>query len=181
MAELFNRIASRYAQAFYDFSKERNILEQSFDNLRFVQNLVKTSDELQNFFLNPLIRRSKKRKIVDKLFREHIAPETYHFLNFLVDKGRMEFIKDVVRCFERIYNLDHNILKASIVSAKDIDSDHQKLLTLKLEKKLKATIKPEFKTNPDLIGGFRVSIQDRIFDLSVAYQLEQIKNNISEV
>lgn len=175
-----SRIASRYARALYGLVKEQGKIEPVRDNLAALVELLTESAEFRTLMESPVLQGSEKRKIVIALLSGRVEPVTLDFLNMLIDHKRELYLAAIFRMFRHMYKAEQGVLEAEVESAVPMDDTLLADLQSRLEKSTGSSI--DFKTtvNDELIGGFKLTLEDQQLDASVLTQLRRIKQELRE-
>ncbi len=153
------------------------------EQIRFLE-LLKTLDELykknkafKDIVLNEQLSLSEKAAIV-KEFVEGLDIEdkglAEELLLFLIKHHAFKYLSLIIRAYQ--YELE-NVLgtaKAEVISASELPEELKKKLVETLEGKLNKKLEVEFKTDPDLIGGFVVKTTSFVVDASVKDLLREL-------
>ena len=110
-------IANRYAEALFQLSEEENITKEIYSELNDVVDIVKSNKELENVLKSPLISKSEKVELIEKLFSDKINKHLKNFLKILVEKGRINSLKTIETTFKQLLNDKHNIIEGTVISA----------------------------------------------------------------
>ena len=97
-------IANRYAEALFQLSEEENITKEIYSELNDVVDIVKSNKELENVLKSPLISKSEKVELIEKLFSDKINKHLKNFLKILVEKGRINSLKTIETTFKQLLN-----------------------------------------------------------------------------
>lgn len=174
------RIASRYAKSLLDLAIEQGKLDIV---LKDVESFVKATENRDFALLlkSPLVKSDKKEKVLDAIFQGKIDPLTNSFLHIIIRKGRESELADIAQEFINQYRAIKGISIVKIVSAEPIaeetlSSIRQKLLDSKMTR---GNI--EFITTVDknLIGGFVISFEDKLYDASISHQLDLLRKQFT--
>ena len=65
-------IAKKYANALFETATEIDKVELVMTNLIFIDETLKTNEQLFAFFNNPIITRTDKKDVAQKIFAIHI-------------------------------------------------------------------------------------------------------------
>ncbi|HIO42023.1 MAG TPA: ATP synthase F1 subunit delta [Aquifex sp.] len=153
------------------------------EQIRFLE-LLKTLDELykknkafKDIVLNEQLSLSEKAAIV-KEFVERLDIEdkglAEELLLFLIKHHAFKYLSLIIRAYQ--YELE-NVLgtaKAEVISASELPEELKKKLVETLEGKLNKKLEVEFKTDPELIGGFVVKTTSFVVDASVKDLLREL-------
>ncbi len=171
-------VSSRYAVALMELAEEKNLFEQVSNDIEFVCNTFSKSKELRNIISSPVIEQEKKTAILTEIFSQHVNADALNFIKFIIDKNRDDLLFSILKRFVDLRDEKLGIANAEVYSAVDISEDQKNDLAGKLKEFTGKKIKAQFKTNENLIGGFKVKIGDKVFDASVANQLSTLKKTL---
>ncbi len=174
------RISSRYAKSLIDFALEQNKLERIYED---ILNL-KTATDNRDFLLlckSPIVTAAKKEQVFKALFEKYLDPMTFGFFHILFKKGRELYIPEIVHEFIRQYDEINKKTKVTLTTAQTLDNQTVTAIKAKLTSSASTrdNIELETKVNIDLIGGFILEFEDKLYDASVAHQLRQMKKSLS--
>lgn len=173
------QVASRYAKSLIDLAEEQNQLEEVRKDVNLFIQACKSSSELQAVLRNPIIGPDKKLGILTQLFTGKMQPLTLSFFKIVVNKGRSEVLYPAAKAFVTEYNRRKGIVQASVVSASPLSEENKAQLIAVVKEAVKGEVVLDAKVNPDLIGGFVLTVGDRQFDASIASSLNKLKKEFS--
>ncbi|CAN5150936.1 ATP synthase F1 subunit delta [soil metagenome] len=175
------RLASRYAKSLLDLSIEKGQLEEVFNDMKQVKQVIEASRELEVMLKNPIINAEKKQKVVEAIFGKNSNYITKAFLDLMVKKGREPYLWDIAKSFIALYNINKNITPVKLTTAVAFDKDFTDNLIAKLKTKT-GIQNPQIKVAVDesLIGGFVLQYGDTLYDASVSRKLELLEKNFSK-
>jgi len=175
-----SRIASRYARALYTLAREQGSVESVRDDLGGLADLLDTSAEFSTLLESPVIRGSEKAGIIGKLLAGRVTPLTLDFMKMLVDHKRETYLATIFRMFMGLYKAEQGVLEAQVESALPLEGSLLADLKSRLEKSSGNRIVFTTAVDPELIGGFKLTLEDQQLDASVASQLRKIKQELRE-
>jgi hypothetical protein len=95
-------IASSYASALLELASATGALEAIHADMDALEGVC--NDELMTFLVNPLMAQSKKNEILKKIASEgQFSQATGNFLQLLVSKRRIAFLKEIIEEFDGLY------------------------------------------------------------------------------
>ncbi len=173
------KAAQRYATAFLQIAVEENKLEKLISDIETIEKVLNTSVDFKLFLKSPIINTEKKKKIMTSLFENKVDPITLKFLLLLTAKNREALIPAIVIQFKSLLDEMRGILNAHISAVVSL-SDEQKLkITKRLEALTKKKVRLHFKIDPTLIGGFKIQINDTVYDGSILNQFNILKQQFN--
>lgn len=172
-----HRIAARYAKSLIELAQEQNKLEVITEDIMSFNRALGTNRDLYLLLKSPIVNRDKKKQIFKALFEGKYDELTLAFLNILATKGREEYMPEIADEFILQYKRIKHISTVKLTTASQLDEPTLESIRKKLEEG-KATdehVEIINTVDPDLIGGFIVEFEDKIYDASVVSKLEELK------
>ncbi|MDE5750930.1 MAG: F0F1 ATP synthase subunit delta, partial [Duncaniella sp.] len=97
----------------------------------------------------------------------------------LVTNGRLDAIRDIALAYTRLYRRRHNIRLVTVTSAAPMEPAGEQRLKALIQKHLgDATMEYTTAVDPDLIGGFTVTVDNEKLDASIANELRQMRQSL---
>lgn len=173
------RLAARYAKSLIDLAVEKGILEDAYNDMQLIDSVCKSSRELEVMFQSPVVKADKKMAIINEVFKANIHEVTHLFLHLLVNKGREENIPEIAKAFiEQYYAMKH-IRTVKLTTATTLDKEMQNVIVAQINKYMTGhTVQMSTVVNDELIGGFVVETEDKLFDASVRKKLNDLRAGV---
>ena len=173
-----SRLSGRYAKSLIDLAQEKNQLEEITKDVRLFHEVVKSSRDFVLMLRNPIIQADKKIKIIEQIFKDKFNPITFAFITLVIRKGREAYLPEFATNFLDQYNKLKNIVKVRITTSVPINEELVNRLTTLVKKKTGLqNIELESKIDPDIIGGYILQFEDKLYDTSVSRNLEVLDDN----
>ncbi len=172
MAE--QKVSYRYAKAIFESAVSENLEEQIFNDFLIIDQILNFVPELKGIAKKPLLSQVKKKKLYKEIFSDKVSKETLNFLLFLVDKNRDYLIRDIVLQYKRLFYSLKNILPVEIYFAKDFEDELKIKIIKRLEENTGKKVLPSFIIDKDIIGGFKIKIEDWVFDATIRNKLDSL-------
>ncbi|MEM6321849.1 MAG: ATP synthase F1 subunit delta [Bacteroidota bacterium] len=174
------RIASRYAKSLLDLAQEQNKLDRVLEDVETFQQAT----EQRDFFLllkSPIVNPDKKGTILKEIFSEKFDELTMAFVNIVLRKGREGYLPDIAKEFITQYRSLKHISTVKVTTATALSEASLAAIKQQLQgsDKTEANIEIVTEVNPNLIGGFVIEFDDKLYDASVAHKLSQLKKEFS--
>ena len=169
------RLASRYAKSLIDLAQEQGQLENVYNDVLLLQNIVKTNRDFSNLLRSPIVSADKKHKILEAITSGRVSPITTAFNKLLVSKGRESNLPEIITSFIQQYKDLKNIHIVKLTTAAPV-SDNLKNAIIEQVKKTSNIQNIELETIIDesIIGGFVLQAGDKLVDASISYDLKEI-------
>jgi F-type H+-transporting ATPase subunit delta len=171
-------ISVRYAKAFFSLAKEKKLLPELKSDTELVFEVCSNSEEFKLLLESPVVKTSKKIKLIESIFDGKINNLSLNFLRLITQNKREVFIPSICRNFLALTRKDQNIKSAQLTTATEVSSKTLEKIKTILEKKLSTKVELSGKVKPDIIGGMILRLDDRQYDASVSKQLKNIKQKL---
>lgn len=173
------RLATRYAKSLFDLAREKNSLEDTLKDMQLLSSICHQSRDFENMLRSPIIKADKKKHVVDAVLQDSIHAITKGFVDLLISKGREANLPEIAQAFISQYNISKNIKTLKLTTAIPLDVKMQEAIRARVAGSMKDnTIELKTEVKPELIGGFVLEMEDKLFDASVRRDLNDIKNEL---
>jgi len=172
MAEVIT-LARPYAQALFSLAKETTTLNEWSSDLDFLRNVAK-DEYFQSTIGAPDIKLDDIENLFLTICADQVSAEACNFVRLLVRNGRLSVLSDVVRQYEALKAQDEGVVSAMIQSAFELDEAQIQKIADIFSKKLDKRISPSVTIDPNLIGGVKVHVGDKVWDASVRGRLQHM-------
>jgi F-type H+-transporting ATPase subunit delta len=174
------RLAGRYAKSLIDLSLEKGQLESVYQSMLYLHSLMLSSAELVTILKSPVVSGDKKLKVLQALTAEHADQITGAFNRLLVHKGREKFLPDIVQAFIEQYKAFKGIHRVTLTTAVAVGEDVKDSIIAKIkEASAMKEVELESIVDEKIIGGFILESDGKRVDVSIAYDLANIKKQFS--
>lgn len=173
-------ISVRYAKALYQVAAGSKISEQVLDDLIFLDTCFRDFPEFEIFVNSPIIKSGDKLKFFRKVASEGFQDLTLRFIELLIKSKRENFFRSMVRNYKHFYRKDQGVVEALLLTASDLNDSTRQLVYNAIKGAFTQTIDMHEKTDPELIGGFILRVEDKQLDASVASHLKLIKRKLDQ-
>ncbi len=174
------RIASRYAKSLIDLATERGKLDRVLEDMEMFVEVSKVKD-FALLLKSPVVKPEKKGKVFKALFDGKIDELTFAFLDIMLKKGRESDLAEIAKEFIQQYRDIKGISIVEVTSAQALPAETLEAIRQKLVNSKLTHSQIEFitKVDPALIGGFIISVEDKLYDASVRHQLDELRKEFS--
>nr|YP_010335840.1 ATP synthase CF1 delta subunit [Chroothece richteriana]UNJ14246.1 ATP synthase CF1 delta subunit [Chroothece richteriana] len=173
------RIAQPYAEALLEISSKNNTVSSVTEDIKIVSDTLANSQELSQFFANPLIDVFTKKKLLEKVFDQKINVSLLNFLMILTDKKRINMVESILEKFLEIAYTATNVTLAKVITSTTLSNEQQQALIEKIKLMTQATeVRLSLQVDTSLIGGFSIQIGSQIIDTSLRGQLQQMASHL---
>lgn len=171
-------ITSRYAKALYQAGEEEKITDSIRNDVELIHQSIHESPEFNDFILSPIYKETEKIRILNELFKNNIHDLTLRFLHLLVKNKREQFLNFVCLNYLQIFKKEKGIKIGTLITAHELPEEHAKEIGNYIQKKFKLDIEIKEHIDPTIIGGFKLRIDDKQIDASIASKINKIRTEL---
>ncbi len=169
-------LAIRYAKAYIELALSRGQLEQAVEGAQSAAGFFDASPEARQVLASPLIPASDKAEALSRALGQGVPAQAQEFVRFVIDKGRAEFLPEILRQVGELYQGIRGIRHAEAVSAVEMTPGQIEELSVRLKTLTGAEqIVLHTRVDPSLLGGVRVKVGDVVWDGSLSGRLDELK------
>ncbi len=151
----------------------------------FVENACDAFPKFEEILASPMVPVDEKIRIVDAVCRD-ATPIFKNFLKTLAKRGRAELFRDVRRRCRQIEAERKGRVAVRVTTAAPLSEEAKANIAAKLRKLVGGEPELFAVVDPELIGGVVVRVGDKVYDASIANQLnnarqETINRSVHEI
>jgi F-type H+-transporting ATPase subunit delta len=176
-----SQINVRYAKSLFLVAKENKKLDEITNDISLLLNFFQEVDDFKMLVEHPTIKPSEKSTILKALFEDKFENHTMTFLLLTVKNKRENHLKNMCLNFLELYRKDQGIKQAVLTTAFELSEKERIIIKESIQKKFNATVELSEKVNQDLIGGMIIQVDDKQLDLSVAKQIQNLRNDFLKI
>lgn len=175
------KFSPRYAKALIDLAQQNEQLQTVYNDVETFNKALKTNRDLLLFLQSPIIQSEKKMTVINKLFGNQFAPITNKFIEIVVRKRRESYLPEIISSFLEQYNGIKKIVNAKLTTAVPInDTIIQQVKDIILKTTGQTQVVLNTKINPQILGGFILEFNDKLFDTSIQQKLQDLEMQFNE-
>ena len=158
--------------------KKKIIIDSVIKDIVKLKKICENNNKFLKIISNPITKQDSIYSLIKKIL-VGFDNETLNFINFLVQKKRINLLYEISSYFIDLYDLKKGDKQVEIITAKKIDFHLQKIIVQKvIDKKIKYNISN--KIDPNIIGGFILKVDDFNYDASLKRKFTDLKSSIIE-
>nr|WP_321450263.1 ATP synthase F1 subunit delta [uncultured Carboxylicivirga sp.] len=171
-------IANRYATALYKLASEEGNLERVNADVLLMQSYIKEAEGFEELLNSPVIKPQQKKVVLHSVLENQVDPSTMSFIDLLIANSREELLEDINRGFIQMYKEEKGIKAVTLYTAVRLGSDQEQGLVDFLRKQFNSPIELILKVDPELLGGFKLTIDGKMADASLSSKLKNMKKQL---
>jgi F-type H+-transporting ATPase subunit delta len=158
-----------------DLSQEKGQLEEVFNDMQFLQKIVKENRDLLVLLRSPVITADKKLKVMESVTTGRVTEISGLFTKLFITNGRESSLPEVITSFIQQYKELKHIHTVKLTTATPISTDLKNAFIEQIRKTSPIqNIELEARVDEKIIGGFVLQAGDQLIDASVAYDLKEV-------
>ncbi|MDX9929859.1 MAG: ATP synthase F1 subunit delta [Bacteroidales bacterium] len=169
-----SRISVRYARALFETALEKKLLEVTGRDMKLLEEVSHT-EEFIAFAGNPTIAPSVKTRIFNSAFSGSMSPLSMSLAGLVIKNGRENHFRGIARNYLAMMRKHLGITEVLITTAVKPAKETLGKLESMISGIFNTKVEMKEETNPLLIGGFVIRIDDKLIDASVRYKLEKMR------
>jgi F-type H+-transporting ATPase subunit delta len=170
-------VAKRYAEALFEVASAKGNAESAGQDLGLIANALQEHPQLMQILAHPSIPQTEKKQQLTTLFSGRVSDIVLNLVQLLVDRRRQDDIATIHTEYVRLADAAAGRVKATLETAVPLSEEELTALKNQLGKNGQQ-VELTTKVNPALIGGARVRLGDRVFEYSVANQLDRFRQSL---
>ena len=140
---------------------------------------LKAVPDFHRVLVTPMISVEVKTKIMDAVLDAlKIGEPSRRFLHVVQHHYRMEHMTDIAAEFRHLVDKSLGRTRARVETAIELDEGSRQRLVDAISAFEGAEVVADFEANRDLLGGFKLQVGSRVFDGSLAGELDRLSKEI---
>lgn len=171
-----DNIDKNYAEAIFSLLKDKNLLEKSYEDIKSIKEYF-NDDELIKVLSSYFIDLDSKYKVIDNIFKNY-DKTLIDSIKLIIKKHRINKINTILSELITLMNQEFNYLEGIIFSVDKMDEKDIDRIEESLSKKYNQKVSLVNKIDSSLIGGFKILIENNLYDYSIINSLNEMRNKL---
>ncbi|MGE4158403.1 MAG: ATP synthase F1 subunit delta [Planctomycetota bacterium] len=176
MADALSRA---YAQGLFNAAKAASRVGPVAEALGVLHALWLAEPRLGACLAHPSLDRAARLNLADKATAPLGEELVRALLGVMVRKGRAHAVPGVITAYLEIKDAAEGVRHAEVTSVALLSSGSLDRLGAALSKRLGGSFRLAGSTDPSLLGGVRIRIDDKVFDASLRRSLNELEARLS--
>jgi F-type H+-transporting ATPase subunit delta len=172
-------ISARFAKALYDYSSSVSEEDAVMGELNLLFDIINNIQELSDSLKSPLVPYESKLNLLITATGGSTSDSNRRFFQMLLNHRREYLIDDICVKYRQVYETEKNILRVRLTTAVPLDNQRTNTLHNKLENATGKKIHLTHSVQPDIIGGFVLTTDEKRLDASVRTRLQDIRKKLT--
>lgn len=172
-------VARTYAETLLDLASADGDPEGYGSLLHEIALLAREEEGFRHFLVTPRIPVEEKREALREVLGPG-APERFlRFLFVILEKRRQRAIPDIADAYDALLDERAGRVHAAVSVPFEPEEELRDEIAEALERMLGRTVVLHVRRDPDLIGGARIRVGDRVMDGSLRRRLEDLRAELA--
>lgn len=174
-------LANKIGNSLFDVARQANSLDVVFNDLTEVVKVVEGAPDFVTLMNNPNIEKIKKIDIIDAAFAG-VDKHVVNVVKILAGNLQISLINFVLEEYTELFNRQTRSVVVKVESASELTNTQLENLKEKLKNELQLDkIEINNIVDKSLIGGLKITYNNKVVDASIKARLNSIKNTISNI
>ena len=174
-----DKVSQRYAKAIFDHLKNADKIRTVANELSEFAVMIEDHAELTLVLTSDVYSEEIRKNIVEDLAtKTKLSEDAKKALLILSSAKRLDHLKGVSEKLQQILLESANVTALNIESATTLEAEEKKKIEEKFKTILGKKVEANYKVDPNLIGGLRVTAAGRTYDGSLTGWLNSFEENL---
>jgi F-type H+-transporting ATPase subunit delta len=175
------QIARVYATAFLDSAKTTVGIDDALEEGQsFVDDVLAKNEEFERLLVSPTINRDDKLKLIERVVAGRGSEFFTSFLKVLARHDRLDLLPSILHAARVQYERSTGRKRVSVKTAKPLSDESRQAISDQLKSTFAFDPILEAETDPSLIGGMVIRVDDTVYDSSLRTRLKQLNARLRE-
>ena len=172
-------LIKRYVSALFAVAKEKGQIEETYRCLSTLDQEFLLVPDLTRFILSPENSSLQKNTVLLTALDGNIPDLLKRFIQLVLSKKREEILPAVCQAFHQFREETLGHVQAEVITAVPLSVEMQQEISEVIAKMTSKSPIIDWEVNPDLLGGYRIQVEDRGYDFSLLRQLTNLREQMS--
>ena len=171
---------TKYANALVSIARDEGKLLEYKVAVKSFDELLKSNAELKKFLCSYFVSNEEKFRVIDELCKDFAVKNLQNFIKLLTQKHLIYHFHDIAKEIVLGLNDELHIADGFIYSTKPLTEKQIEQVSQAISKRMGVEVELKNLIDERLIGGIKVVVHDHVFDGSILYKLDSMKQNLKE-
>lgn len=169
---------TKYANALFSIALEKNKVIDYQNQAKELLDIFNSNQEFLKFLDCSFLPIDIRLEALNSIFCNCFDDDVFNFLKLVVKKNHALILVDILIEFSSLCNHNQNIGEGIVYSTIPLNDKQIKKICDALEQVEKKKIVLKNKIDSSLIGGIKIAIDDRVYDGSLSFKLDAMRQNL---
>ncbi len=169
-----------YAQALLELAQDKGQADALAEEVGDLLSLMASEPDLEKLLSSRTLNSSQRSELVEHLFNGKVSELLYHFLQVVNEKDRLVALPGIFNAYRILAADARGEMDVDVYVAEALSDEAGREVAESIGSIVNKRITLQQHVDPELIGGLKVRVGDRLIDGSVATQLKILKRKLVE-
>ena len=171
-------VEGTYGQAIFELAEQSGQLDEVANEMQQIGELWASNEQFAWLLSSQMLSTSDRNSVIETLFGNRISKILCRFLLVANQRNRLDRLRGIIRAFARLMDEHRGLIVVDAFVAQRMDDAAAKTTADRLSVALNRRVVLHQYVDPQMLGGLKLRVGDRLIDGSVATQLRRIKNKL---
>jgi F-type H+-transporting ATPase subunit delta len=174
-------LSNVYAKSLYELAQQaggQDKINEVLEELEQTCDLLRENRAFAQFMASPVIDRQQRSESLRRIFGDRVTDLTLRFLMVLNKKGRLGRLESIAAAFDHMVQEAFGRVEVDVFTPGPLGPEQLDMLHKRIQQALGREPVLHPYTEPAMIGGIKLRIEDQLIDGSVASRLRRMKRDI---
>lgn len=172
-------LAATYARSLFKLAEQSGQVEAVHEQLGELVELLEEHPALKQVFAHKAIEPARRAATIERIFEGRADDLVVRFLLVLNDQQRLSELPVIHLAYDKALKASRNQVDVTVTTAQPLDEEQRDAVVDRLTRALGREAIVHTRTAPALIGGLRITYEDKLIDASVASQLRRMSQHVA--
>ena len=172
--------STKYAKALVSLAREEGALLEYKKATKAFDELLSTNSQLKKMLCSYFVSNEEKYRIIDEICAGFALKNFQNFIKLLAQKHLIFHFHDIAKEIVLGLNEELHIADGFVYSTTQLSEKQIEQVTKAISKRMGVEVELKNLIDERLIGGIKVVVHDHVFDGSILYKLDSMKQNLKE-
>lgn len=173
-------IARTYAQALLETETDDAAAEKTASQLENLVRSLDDTEEFQSLLSSAILNRDRQEGLIQRIFHNRVNKSVEALLVALARRGRLMLLGAVCTWHRKLLIARQGRLEVTVTTATKLSKKQFDSVADTLKASLESPVELHAEVDCDILGGVVVRIGDRVYNASLADQLQNMRKRIAE-
>ena len=174
-------VARVYAEAFLDAAKATVGVDAALEECQsFLDDVLAKNADFERLLLSGMVNRDDKLKLIERVIAGRGSDFITNFLRVLARHDRLGLLPTILQAGRIEHEHRSGQKRVTVKTARPLSDDSRKAIEERLRAAFAFEPILEAETDPSLIGGLVIRVDDTVYDSSLRTRLKQLRSRLRE-
>lgn len=173
------QIARVYADAVWKVAVKEGRGPDFYEEFQsLITDVLNRQPQLEVFFQLSSISEDRRAQLIEHIFRGRASDLLLNFLKTLNDHERLSLLRAIAVCLRDLYDKSRGAVRVIVKTAQPMPDDQLQSIRTAIANRFHIEPILETKVDPSVLGGLWIRVGDMVYDRSVRWNLNQLRDKI---